>query len=170
MCISRGYGYIVYVYVCVSIFLICDLEFSVISWFHTSPFIVLLLKQSATYFLIVDLVTEFQYFHRDFFFCFFMGFSRLLLISEEETRPCWHPDREKKCMLMYKVNKKTATVATKSSVLGYLTSWRSESLDCFGFGGCLTSPHNKMWAVNWVVSVSYVNAFFFPSIPPYSTW
>lgn len=109
-------------------------------------------------------------FSQRFFFCFLMGFSHLLLISEEETRPCWHPDREKKCMLMYKVNKKTATVATKSSLLGDLTSWRSESLDCFGFGGCLTSPHNKMRAVNWVVSVSYANAFFFPSIPPDSSW
>lgn len=161
MCISRGYGYIVYVYVCVSMFLKCDLEFSVIPWFHTSPFIVLLLKQSATYFLIVDLVTEFQYFHRDFFFfCFLMGFSHLLLISEEEeTRPCWHPDREKKCMLMYVVNKKTATVAAKSSVLGDLTSWRSESLDCFGFGGCLIFP--QRWGPLIELLVRLMSMLFF---------
>lgn len=66
-------------------------------------------------FLIWSLLTEFQYFHRDFFF--FMEFSHLLLISvgEEATKPCYHPDCEKNFMLMYKINKKTATVAKKVS-------------------------------------------------------
>lgn len=105
-----------------------------------------------------------------FFFCFLMGFSHLLLISEEEeTRPCWHPDREKKCMLMYMVNKKTATVATKSSVLGDLTSWRSESLDCFGFGGCLIFPQRWGLLIELLVRLMSM-LFFFPSIPSDSSW
>lgn len=59
------------------------------------------------------------------------------------------------------VNKKTATVATKSSVLGDLTSWRSESLDCFGFGGCLIFPQRWGLLIELLVRLMSM-LFFFP--------
>lgn len=45
-----------------------------------------------------------------------MGFSPLLLISEEESRPYLRPDKEEKFMFRY--SKKTATVTNKGVLLG----------------------------------------------------
>lgn len=69
-----------------------------------------------------------------------MEFSHLLLISvgEEETKPCYHPDCEKKFILIYKIYKKTATLAKKFPS-GRLNLLEIRELNSFGSEGCLAS-------------------------------
>lgn len=97
-----------------------------------------------------------------------MEFSHLLLISvgEEETKPCYHPDCEKKFILIYKIYKKTATLAKKFPS-GRLNLLEIRELNSFGSEGCLASLQRDEGC--WVISVSYVKGSF-SSIPPNLTF
>lgn len=85
MCIPGGHGCAVCVCVCLK----CNSTVSVILSFHTSPFISLLLNQGAldSYFWILDLLTQFQYFQWFFNFFFSCAWGFQIYCSSVKKKP-----------------------------------------------------------------------------------